>query len=283
MIGLSKGVYITGLAITTLIHSIAQAEPPVWRALALEDQPAAGGVRQPAFVPQRLLIRFEPTQEGHELRTRGAIAGVTQLRPLLPAGAARRLRTGDDGPNQIFVAELNADANVESLARTLSDFPGVRYAEPDYLLCACETVPDDSRFPEQWALSNTGQNGGTPGADIRALDAWDVTTGADAVVVGVIDSGIDYMHPDLAANMWRNPGESGDGKETDGIDNDQNGYVDDVYGYDFYAQDPDPTDARGHGTHVAGTIAAVGNNGLGVAGVSWSARLMALRFIGAVG
>ena len=116
-------------------------------------------------------------------------------------------------------------------------------------------------------------------ADIDAPEAWNVTTGSRAVVVAVIDTGIDYRHPDLAANMWRNPGEI----PGDGIDNDGNGFVDDVYGWDFANNDADPFDDEGHGTHVAGTIGAVGNNGTGVAGVNWQVSLMALKFLGADG
>ncbi len=115
-------------------------------------------------------------------------------------------------------------------------------------------------------------------ADIDAPEAWDLSTGSRSVVVGVIDSGVDYNHPDLAANLWRNPGEI----PGDGIDNDGNGYKDDVYGYDFINGDGDPMDDNGHGT-VSGTIGAVGNNGVGVAGVAWQTRIMALKFLDANG
>ena len=108
-----------------------------------------------------------------------------------------------------------------------------------------------------WGLNNTGQTGGTRDADIDAPEAWETFTGSPNVVVAVIDTGVDYTHPDLAANMWRNPGEVAG----DGVDNDANGYVDDVYGIDTANNDSDPFDDEGHGTHVAGTIAAVGNNG----------------------
>jgi hypothetical protein len=128
-------------------------------------------------------------------------------------------------------------------------------------------------------MHNTGQDAGTADADVDAPEAWDLTTGSSSVVVGVIDSGVDYTHPDLAANMWRNPGEvAGDRRDNDG-----NGYVDDVYGYDFRYNDSNPMDDNGHGTHVAGTIAAVGNNARGVAGVSWNSKIMALKFLGADG
>jgi subtilisin family serine protease len=136
-------------------------------------------------------------------------------------------------------------------------------------------VPDDPQFGQLLGMENTGQYGGTPDADIDAPAAWDITTGSRDVVVAVVDTGIDYYHPDLAANVWTNPGETPD----NGIDDDGNGFVDDVHGYDFHSEDGDPRDDHGHGTHVAGTIAAVGNNGLGVTGINWVGSVMALKFL----
>ena len=155
---------------------------------------------------------------------------------------------------------------------------GTRGFEPDRIITAA-TLPNDPSFFRLWGLHNTGQTGGVADADIGAPEAWNVTTGSRAVVVAVIDTGIDYRHTDLAANMWRNPGEI----PGDGIDNDGNGFIDDVYGWDFANNDADPFDDEGHGTHVAGTIGAVGNNGTGVVGVNWQVSLMALKFLGADG
>jgi subtilisin family serine protease len=127
-----------------------------------------------------------------------------------------------------------------------------------------------------WGLNNTGQDGGKAGADIKALDAWKVTTGdnsANGPLIAVIDTGIDYNHPDLKANMWVNSGEVAG----DGIDNDGNGVIDDVYGYNAQANTGNPMDGHSHGTHCAGTIGAVGNNGEGVTGVMQNARLMAVK------
>ncbi|MBO6576995.1 MAG: S8 family serine peptidase [Rhodothermales bacterium] len=137
-------------------------------------------------------------------------------------------------------------------------------------------TPDDPRFGAQYAQHNTGQTGGTADSDTDALEAWDIKTGSHDVVVAVIDSGIDYLHPDLAANIWTNPGEI----PANGIDDDQNGYVDDVHGYDFFHGDSDPMDDQFHGTHVAGTVGAVGNNGIGVTGMAWQVKLIAVKFLG---
>jgi subtilisin family serine protease len=136
---------------------------------------------------------------------------------------------------------------------------------------------NDQYFSLEWGLNNTGQSGGKVDADIDAPEAWDITRGDGSVVVGVIDSGIDYNHPDLAGAIWTNPKEA-----IDGVDNDGNGYVDDVRGWDFYSNDNNPMDDNGHGTHVAGTIAATAANGIGVAGVA-NAKVMALKFLGADG
>ena len=179
-------------------------------------------------------------------------------------------------PGLSYVAPVAGENQNNTLAAIQSD-PNVEYAEPNFLVYV-EKVPDDSNFDTQYGFYNTGQTGGKAGADVAAADAWEIATGTD-VVVAVIDTGVDYSHSDLRNNMWINPGEI-DGNN---IDDDGNGYIDDMYGWDFSNADADPMDDMGHGTHVAGIIAAEGNNTIGLAGVNWSARIMALKFIDASG
>lgn len=150
----------------------------------------------------------------------------------------------------------------ELLHRLRKD-PAVRVAEPDYTVRA-SGIPNDPEFYRLWGLRNTGQTEGVPGADIEAPAAWDVTTGRPEIIVAVIDTGVDYHHPDLRDNMLRDASGS-------------------VVGYDFANGDPDPRDDNGHGTHVAGTLGAVADNRQGIAGVCPRVRIMPLKFLDAGG
>ncbi len=166
-----------------------------------------------------------------------------------------------------------AGTTVESAVTSFNATSGVVYAEPVYIHTLA-AVPDDPYFTDLWGMNNTGQTGGEMDADIDAVEAWNITTGKSSVIVAVTDSGIDYTHPDLADNMWVNDAEY---NGYPGIDDDNNGYIDDIYGIDAVNADSDPLDDNDHGTHCAGTIGAVGDNGIGVAGVCWDVQLMALK------
>ena len=155
------------------------------------------------------------------------------------------------------------------VARQLSEELGVEVV-PNRLVALAQV--DEPRFTEQWPLENEGQTGGTPGADIDAPGAWLQTTGDPSVVVAIIDSGIDRDHPDLGEQLWANPGEV----DGNGLDDDNNGLIDDVYGWDFLGGDADPSDSIGHGTAVAG-IATAAANGSGIVGVAPGVRFMPLR------
>jgi parallel beta-helix repeat protein/predicted outer membrane repeat protein len=167
---------------------------------------------------------------------------------------------------------LPTGTDVLSATQQFQNSPLVVYAQPNYVY-KIATIPNDPMFNQQWALNNTGQTGGTVDADIDAPQAWDIYTGGTNIIVGVVDTGIDYNHPDLKPNMWVNPGEI----PNNGIDDDADGYVDDVYGINAITNSGNPMDDHFHGTHCAGIIGAVGNNGIGVSGVNWHVRLMALK------
>jgi uncharacterized protein (TIGR03382 family) len=155
----------------------------------------------------------------------------------------------------------------------------VAYAEPNFVY-RISALPNDTRFGELWGMHNTGQSAGTVDVDINAPEAWDLLTGSEtAGVVTVIDTGVDYTHPDLSANMWVNPGEI----PGNNLDDDGNGYVDDIHGINAITNSGDPKDDEEHGTHVSGTIAGRGNNALGVAGVNWTAKVMGCKFLDSSG
>ena len=224
------------------------------------------------YTSDELIVRFAPKSDRIQLNSQEKLAAISSL-----TGASIK-REFKIVPG-LSVVKLPAGLTVEKAVQKLSKASGILYAHPNYQVQAFSTFPNDPRFNELWGMHNTGQTGGTPGADIKAPEAWDIGTGSSDIVVAVIDTGVDYTHPDLAANMWHNPGEI----PGNGIDDDHNGFVDDVYGYDFVNNDGDPMDDHYHGTHCAGTIGGIGNNGIGVAGMCWNVKIMALKFLNSGG
>ncbi len=167
---------------------------------------------------------------------------------------------------------------IEDVIQEFSNNPFVVYAEPDYIYRAA-VAPNDPRYSELWAMENNGQTGGLVDADVNAESMWQIEDGDPQVVVAVIDTGIDYTHNDLVANVWHNSQEI----PGDGIDNDGNGYIDDVYGINAILNNGDPRDDNSHGTHVSGTIGAEGNNSLGVVGMAQDVQIVACKFLSASG
>jgi hypothetical protein len=239
----------------------------LWRAVALFFLlvPAAAFAQLPRddYSPGELLIKFVPGTP------------AAQIDSILSSlGASRVAEFRSIGASQQRISRMTVE---QAVARFRGD-PRIRYIEPNFVVHATRT-PNDPALAQEWAMHNTGQTGGTAGADIDALRAWDITTGSASVLVAIIDSGIDYTHTDLTPNIFVNTAEI----PNNHIDDDGNGFVDDVRGWDFVNGDNDPMDDNGHGTHVAGTVGAVGNNGIGVAGVSWNVRLLPVKFLNSSG
>ena len=228
---------------------------------------AAPGPGLDSYVPGEVLIRFQPGLPAAEVRSLLSEDGAT-VDHKLPIVSGLRLV---DLPEGTSVPEAIADAEAR---------PEVLYAEPNWRREAF-AVPNDPRFGEQWSLRNTGQavfgQHGLAGADIAAAPAWDLERGDPSVKVAVVDTGISLNHPDLDGNVWTNPLEV----PGNGVDDDLNGFTDDVHGWDFTSQDNDPSDTldpdQGHGTFISGLIGAEGDNGVGIAGVDWDVTLMPLR------
>lgn len=216
----------------------------------------------------------QPRRREGELLVRFREEATEQEKNLL--AASRRVRRAGvlRGESSVEKLELLAGENLEALADVLRAHPAVEFAEPNFLIERADVTPNDPRFGEQWALRNTGAGGGQVGADIGAGAAWERTTGAPATTIAVIDSGIDFTHPDLQNNGWANRRERDNNR-----DDDHNGMVDNLSGWDWITDSGVIRDEQGHGTRVAGIIAAQGDNGIGVSGVMWRAGLMSLRVL----
>lgn len=222
------------------------------------------------YVEGEAIVTFRPTSTIVTARRVASRHGSEMIRHFGWLSARRNRACG------LLRSKANSTA---ALIAELRTDPDVETAEPNYIRWTCDAAPpNDPFFPHLWGLQNTGQTvdgtAGTPGADIRFLEASPLARDTTNLpVVAVIDTGIDYTHPDLAGNLWANPGEIA----ANAADDDGNGYVDDVIGFDFVGAIGDPADSGDHGTHVAGTIAAVGGNGVGLIGVDSEAQIMALK------
>lgn len=231
--------------------------------LAVAPARAAAPADGPGQAADRVIVRYRP---GVDPRERA------RLRESVDARSSRALAL-----SRTEVVRLPAGHSVAAAVRRLRALPGVQFAQPDFSH-RLEGVPDDPLFGQQWSLRNTGQlirgSGGTPGADIGAPEAWDVTTGDGSLVVAVIDSGVNVGHPDIAPNLFTNPGEIPD----NGIDDDGNGKIDDVHGWDFVNDSANVSDdVDEHGTLVASVIGARGDNAIGTSGVIQRVKILPLQ------
>jgi subtilisin family serine protease len=236
------------------------------------------------YVQGQLLVKFKSEAGKTASFHANKAVGASVVRKFGFAQTLEQVKLPDGLAIQDAITQYMSNSNVE-------------YAEPNYIRHTAGVIPNDPYFHNQYALLNTGQYAfGISGSDIRATEAWQVLTGYPGVTVAVLDTGIDYNHADLVANMWRNNAEC---SGTHDIDDDSNGYVDDCAGWNFvtceqfeefedtwgktfvcsetHTPDNDPMDDYGHGTHVAGIIGAVGNNGIGIAGMMWNASLMPVK------
>jgi subtilisin family serine protease len=235
--------------------------------------PDVGNMLSHPHRSDELLVKFKEGLSLPQAEAMLAASGSSEVRAFRRPRQLKRAST-----DRWVRIKLGKNRTLQDMIDRLSRNPNVEVVEPNYIWSA-SAIPNDPRIADLWGIDNSGQTGGTADADIDGPEGWDIASGDPSAIVGVIDSGVAYTHPDLAANMWVNTGET----PGNGIDDDGNGYVDDIYGYDFVNNDGDPIDDTGHGSHVAGTVGAVGNNGEGISGVAWNAQIMALKFLDANG
>ena len=238
----------------------------------LEDATDAG-VDEAGSLKTEILVRFKPGI------TRPAIEAITQ-------------RLNDDVEDRIesveglSVIEDEDNRSADEVVAQYRMLSEVEYAEPniqiklDHEGAGKHIHANDELFYKQWGLFNHGQDGGKAGADISAMQAWATTKGSSEVVVAVLDSGVDYTHPDLANNIWRRPGIIIAYQDEDLT---PDGPIDDINGLNLLEDSGDPMDDNGHGTHCAGIIGAEGGNEIGIAGVNWTVKIMPLKFMDAEG
>ncbi len=239
------------------------------------------------YIPNELILKFN-----HPVTLSISTAGVVQtkvdsidfLNREYQAVSFRKVFRNSE-LSDIYVFTFDKDCDMEALSKRYEKNSAILYASPNYIASfgsggdSRQNYPDDSSFSDQWGLDNTGQTGGTPDADIDAPEAWDLETGNANVIIAILDTGIDLDHPDLDGKIWINMDEIAG----NGIDDDHNGFIDDVNGWDVVNSDPMPQDDNGHGTHVAGIAGAHTNNAQGVAGVCWECTLMPIKILNTVG
>ncbi|RMD95534.1 MAG: hypothetical protein D6814_13095, partial [Calditrichaeota bacterium] len=295
--------YLSFIVCFSLLIQVAAVAQELSEASVLQHDPA---MQKSDFVPGVVLIKFRDSVQAGMAKGGGvefnvaslnrilqnySLRAVRQLFPQASTELAGRSITTYSGytyqvPNlrSIYKIELEDPDRMFALIHDLQRDPNVVYAEPDYILSidgkappagavsregqgnldqTANTVPNDPFFGQQWYLDAAG-----------VVAAWDSTTGDTTSLIAILDTGVDWSHPDLVDKIWINEAEL---NGLDGVDDDGNGFVDDIRGWDFINHDNDPMDDNSHGTHVAGIAAAASNNAVGIAGVNWQARILPIK------
>ncbi|HKV40901.1 MAG TPA: S8 family serine peptidase [Blastocatellia bacterium] len=299
------------LILTTAFALLLVALTPLTRATeAARTLRKPNGAAQPAgagsfFVPGEIIVKLKaqvaPSRSTQPVESMEKVAELVRIssgqeqpvpvEPLIRKRLSGRIAAiaTQRGIDRTYVMKLDPASDIQAAIASLKASGNVEYAEPNYLvkpggqmLPSAVSPPNDPQFANQWALSNPGyyvdNDRATQGADIKAQEAWKITSGSPDVIIAVVDSGVDINHPDLAANIYTNPGEIAG----NGIDDDHNGYVDDVHGFNVADQNGDVSDVLGHGTMMAGLIAAVMNNGIGITGIA-QCKILPVKFFKNVG
>ena len=227
--------------------------------------PAASASAKAEYVPDQIIVKFLPS------------ISISKREAALRYIGAKVLRRYHSDVHMVVIG-LAQGMTVDAAVSYFKKSKLIQYAEPNFIYHT-NVIPNDPSFDDLWGLHNLGQNGGLDNMDINAPAAWDISIGSNNVYIGVIDTGIDYTHPDLAPNVWVNPNEIPD----NGIDDDNNGYIDDIHGINAIMGSGDPMDDNSHGTHVSGTIAARGDDDVGIVGVMWQAQIISCKFLNVFG
>lgn len=277
-----------GIAVVIVTLAAVLGQIRKWEVSLQSSSPAAPAVPSKPFTPAKpsvvtgseaeVLVKFKPGVDVSEIRRIAAqhhdllddkyeaIKGWTSIDDLDNADAEATAREYAAMTDLVEYAQPNYEIRLEPMDMEASG--------RDALYRPNSGTPNDPQFGQQWALNNVGQDGGAERADIDALEAWLKTQGSEKIVVAVLDTGVDYTHPDLVSNMWTRPD-----TVPEYVD-DELGAINDIHGYDADANAGDPMDDNGHGTHCAGIIGAEGDNGEGIAGINWKVRIMPLKFLG---
>ena len=284
---MNRGNFLVHLMVAVILIALAAVVGQIgrWRTMLKVQDSSPAKVKKTASVTvverdnkPELLVRFKSNVDLAQIKritaalndrvddNYEAINGLTAIDDLDYADVSLVLRQYQEMTDLVEYAEPNFEIALDDSVD--------RNSRPAALSPNPVGAPNDPLFGDQWALNNTGQNGGKANAHIDALKAWAKTQGSSEVVVAVLDTGVDYSHKDLVENMWIRPASL-----PQYVDNEL-GSIDDIHGYDANVNAGDPMDDNGHGTHVAGIIGAEGNNGEGISGINWNVKIMPLKFLG---